>query len=42
MNRDEQYQIYKEAKITSVIDNTLDVVPPAVPMDPYDFMVYSN
>ena len=42
MNRDESYQMFREARITSQVDNSLDIVPPVVPMDPYEFLVYSN
>ena len=42
MYRDDHYQLYREARIISKIDNSLDIVQPAIPLDPYDFMVYSD
>ena len=42
MHRDNHYQFYREAKIVSKIDNSLDIVQPMIPMDPYEFMVYSG
>lgn len=34
--------LYREQKIVSVVDNSLDIVPPLVPPNPYDFMGYSG
>ena len=42
MPRDNHYQFYREAKIVSKIDNSLDIVQPMIPMDPYEFMVYND
>jgi len=40
--KDESFTAYREVKIVSKIDNSLDVVPPLVPSDPSDFMHYSG
>ena len=34
--------LYREQKIVSVVDNSLDIVPPLVPPNAYDFMGYSG
>lgn len=34
--------LYREQKIVSVVDNSLDIVPPLVPANAYDFMGYSG
>ena len=42
MKRDQGQQIYRETKIVSVIDNSLDIVPPVVMWDPKDFKYYAG
>jgi hypothetical protein len=34
--------MYREQKIVSVIDNSLDIVPPLVCMDPLDIKYYAG
>ena len=42
MNRDQDHLLYKEQRIVSVVDNSLDVVPPLIPPEPFDFKFYSG
>lgn len=42
MRRDEESLLYRELKIVSIIDNSLDIVPPLVCLDPKDIKFYNG
>mmetsp|Transcript_9867 Transcript_9867/g.13456 ORF Transcript_9867/g.13456 Transcript_9867/m.13456 type:complete len:198 (-) Transcript_9867:1194-1787(-) len=42
MKYDEAFTMYRETKIISVIDNSIDIVPPVVLADPADWKYYSG
>ena len=42
MKRDEDSLLYKEQKIVSIVDKSLEKVPPLVSWDPVDIKYYSG
>ena len=42
MRRDEGHVMYREMKIVSVIDKSIDVVPPLVYSDPQEIKYYAG
>lgn len=42
MKRDEGHSMYRETKIVSIIDKSIDVVPPLIHYDPQDIKFYAG
>lgn len=42
MKHDQEFTMYRETKIISVIDNSIDVVPPLVIADPVEWKYYAG